>query len=269
VGGRSWPSEIYYSGYIDQLSVTMRVKSPCEILQDASLVVYYPFDNTITDHGPNSIVGTLSSSGTSYVSGYNGSDALQLNSTGAYYQIPSLTALGISNQAFSIALWVKPTAVSGPLVHVSSAANGNSSFFAIYAFYISHIGFGGWCIPFLGFSSSGQIIANVPTSSSTIVSATGPVIQTAPFWTHIAQTWSATNGLRLYINGYLYANLSQATTYSASGAQNYLTLGTVLNGTTCWGGSIQNISQYFGAIDEFYLYSRELNANEICQLASL
>ncbi len=116
----------------------MRVKSPCEILQDASLVVYYPFDNTITDHGPNSIVGTLSSSGTSYVSGYNGSDALQLNSTGAYYQIPSLTALGISNQAFSIALWVKPTAVSGPLVHVSSAANGNSSFFAIYAFYISY-----------------------------------------------------------------------------------------------------------------------------------
>jgi hypothetical protein len=267
--GGSAASQVYYSGYIDQLTVTMRVKTPCEILQDASLVVYYPFENTITDQGPNSIVGTLSSTGTSYVSGHTGNYALQLNATAAYYHIPSLTGLGISNQAFSIALWVKPTAVSGILVHVSSGANSNSSFFAIYAFYISHIGFGGWCIPFLGFSSSGQIIANVLNSSIIVVSATGPVIQTAPFWTHIAQTWSATNGLRLYINGYLYANVSQATTYSASGAQNYLTLGTVLNGTTCLSGSIQNISQYFGAIDEFYLYSRELNANEICQLASL
>ncbi len=127
VGG-SFAPQVYYSGYIDQLTVTMRVKTPCEILQDASLVVYYPFENTITDQGPNLIVGTLSSNGTSYVSGHTGNYALQLNATAAYYQIPSLTGLGIPNQAFSIALWVKPTAVSGILVHVSSAANGNSSF---------------------------------------------------------------------------------------------------------------------------------------------
>ena len=121
----------------------------------------------------------------------------------------------------------------------------------------------------LGFSSSGQIIANVFTSSNATVSATGPVIQIAPFWTHIVQTWSSINGLRLYINGYSYVNVSSATTYSASGAQNYLTLGTVLNGTTCSSGSIQNTGQYLGAIDEFYVYSRELSVNEVCQLASL
>ncbi len=135
--------------------------------------------------------------------------------------------------------------------------------------FISHIGFGNWCIPFLGFSSSGQIIANVLTSSTTIVSASGPVIQTAPFWTHIAQTWSATNGLRLYINGYSSVNVSNATNYWASGVQNYLTLGTILSGTSCLAGSIQNTGQYIGAIDEFYLYSRELSASEVCQLASL
>ena len=126
VGGSIAP-EVYYSGYLDQLTVTMRVKSACEILQDASLVVHYSFENTVTDQGPNSIVGTLSSTGTSYVSGHTGNYALQLSASPAYYQIPSLTGLGISNQAFSIALWVKPTAVSGPLVHLSSAANGEYS----------------------------------------------------------------------------------------------------------------------------------------------
>jgi uncharacterized protein YcsI (UPF0317 family) len=115
--------------------------------------------------------------------------------------------------------------------------------------FISHIGFGNWCIPFLGFSSSGQIVANVLTSSTTIV--------------------SATNGLRLYINGYSSVNVSNATNYWASGVQNYLTLGTVLSGTSCLAGSIQNTGQYIGAIDEFYLYSRELSASEVCQLASL
>jgi hypothetical protein len=68
-------------------------------------------------------VGSLSNSGTSYVTGYTG-NALQLSTTGAYFQVLSLTELGISNQAFSVAIRVKPTAVSGPLVHVSSAASG-------------------------------------------------------------------------------------------------------------------------------------------------
>jgi hypothetical protein len=128
-------------------------------------------------------------------------------------------------------------------------------------------GLGSWCLTLLGFSSSGQIIANVWTSSNIIVSATGPILQTTPFWTYIVQTWSATNGLRLYINGYSYANVTSATSYSASGVQNYLTLGTVLSGTTCQSGSIQNTGQYLGAIDDLRLHSRELSASEVCQLA--
>jgi hypothetical protein len=130
-------------------------------------------------------------------------------------------------------------------------------------------GLGVWCLTFLGFSSSGQIIANVWTSSNTTVSVTGPILQTSPFWTHIVQTWSATNGLRLYINGYSFANATSATSYAASGAQNYLTLGTVLSGTSCTAGSIQNTGQYVGTIDDFYLYSRELSSSEICQLTGL
>ncbi|CAF0977161.1 unnamed protein product [Rotaria sordida] len=252
IGGNA-ETEVYYSGYLDHLSVTMRVKTACEILQDATLVVYYPFENSIIDQGPNFIMGTLSNSGTTYVSGYVGSYALQLSTTGAYFQVPSLTGLGTSNQGFSIALWVKPSAISGPLVHVSSTTTG----------------YGSWCVPFLGFSSSGQIVANIWTSSGTIVSATGPVLQTTPFWTHIVQTWSTINGLRLYVNGYSYVNITSATSYAASGVQNYLTLGTALNGAACAAGSIQSSGQYLGAIDDFRLYSRELSASEVCQLVSV
>ncbi|CAF3302622.1 unnamed protein product [Rotaria socialis] len=251
IGGSS-PAQVYYSGYLDHFTIATRVKTACEILQDATLVFFYPFENSVTDQGPNLLVGSLSNSGTSYVSGYTG-NALQLSTTGAYFQVSSITGLGISNQAFSVAIRVKPTATSGPLVHVSSAASG----------------LGSWCLTFLGFSSNGQIIANVWTSSNTTVSVTGPILQISPFWTHIVQTWSATNGLCLYINGYSYANVTSATSYAASGAQNYLTLGTVLNGITCAAGSIQNTGQYLGAIDDFYLYSRELSQSEVCQLAGL
>ncbi|CAF1631954.1 unnamed protein product [Didymodactylos carnosus] len=127
----------------------------------------------------------------------------------------------------------------------------------------------GWCKAFLGFSPSGQIIANVWSSSNITISALGPQIQTTPFWTHIVQTWSSTNGLRLYINNYLYTSVSNATTYLGSGSQNYATLGTVLNGTSCSAGQIQSTSQYFGDIDDFRIFSRELTSTDICELANL
>ncbi|CAF1527163.1 unnamed protein product [Didymodactylos carnosus] len=112
----------------------------------------------------------------------------------------------------------------------------------------------------------GQMIAQIYSASSTVISVMGPQIQLTPFWTHIAQTWSSTNGLRLYINGYLYTSVT-ATTSTAGSAQNYVTLGTVLSGSGCSTGSI-SISQYYGAIDDFRIYSRELTATEICQLAN-
>ncbi|CAF4029727.1 unnamed protein product, partial [Didymodactylos carnosus] len=60
IGGIFDPADVYFNGYIDHLIITQRAKTACEILQDATLVVYYPFENSLLDSGPNLISGTLS-----------------------------------------------------------------------------------------------------------------------------------------------------------------------------------------------------------------
>ena len=48
----------FWTGYIDQVTYVSRAKSADEMLTDATLVVYYSFDNgSFADLGPNSIVG--------------------------------------------------------------------------------------------------------------------------------------------------------------------------------------------------------------------
>lgn len=53
----------FFNGEIDHLSITTRIKSPCEILRDASLVAFYPFmasqlDATV-DLGPYGIHASI------------------------------------------------------------------------------------------------------------------------------------------------------------------------------------------------------------------
>lgn len=93
----------------------------------------------------------------------------------------------------------------------------------------------------------------------------GPVILLNA-WTHIVQTYSPINGQSLYVNGVLYTTWSNATTYSASGSQNFFTIGNLLSGTTCYNpGILQNPFQ--GMIDELRIYSRELSSSDVCLLA--
>ena len=48
-----------------------------------------------------------------------------------------------------------------------------------------------------------------------------------------------------------------------------ITLGSSLNGTgVCSTGTIQ-MGQFRGALDEFYVYARELNATEVAALSSV
>jgi hypothetical protein len=44
-----------FSGYLDQLMIYTRAKTACEILNNATLVVYFPFDGNYIDAGPNSL----------------------------------------------------------------------------------------------------------------------------------------------------------------------------------------------------------------------
>lgn len=113
----------YLTGAIDHLTVTTRAKTACEILNDATLAAYFPFDGTLTDAGPNSL--SVTSSGATFSSGYI-NQATYLSGANSYIQISGLTGLGRSSYPFSIAFWLYPI-VPGVLAHISAAASGMRS----------------------------------------------------------------------------------------------------------------------------------------------
>jgi hypothetical protein len=112
----------YFSGYIDELMISTRAKTACEILNDATLAAYFPFDGSYTDAGPNSL--SLTSSGASFITGYI-NQAVYLAGSTSYVQVGDLISLGQSNYTYSIAFWVYPM-VKGVLVHVSANSSGKS-----------------------------------------------------------------------------------------------------------------------------------------------
>ena len=183
---------------------------------------------------------------TSFVLAGHSGKAISFNDSTAYLQIGGLTALGTNNKAFSISLWIRPYALSGTLVFVSSSPSGT-----------------GWCISMLGFAVNGSIVAQILSSSAE--SVFGPAVSVSSTWHHIVQTWSATNGLRLYIDNVLAASRPSVITYSASSASNYVRLANRPNNACLYGGiGLQNA--YSGEIDDFKIYSRELSKDDVCAL---
>ena len=198
------------------------------------------------DSGRNQITGTTY--GLSTGDGGRVGQSYLFNSDLSYFQASGLVLLGQAYRPYSFAMWLRPLVITGgTIMQVSSQTNGL-----------------GWCLPFLGLSSSGQIITMSWTGSSapTVV---GPVL-TVRQWVHIATSYSQTNGLRLYVNGALYGQTS-AFVYSPGLTPMTVTLGNHLNGTTCANNGIQR-AQYYGQIDEFQIFSRELVATEVSLMAN-
>jgi hypothetical protein len=110
----------YLTGLMDHLTVSTRAKTACEILNDATLAAYFPFDGSFTDAGPNFL--TTTSSGASFTSGFV-NEAAYLSGSGSYIQISGLTGLGRTNYPFSIAFWIY-SITAGVLVHVHSISTG-------------------------------------------------------------------------------------------------------------------------------------------------
>ncbi|CAF1166680.1 unnamed protein product [Didymodactylos carnosus] len=234
-----------FNGYMDQVLFTPRAKNATEILNDATLTAYYSFDSgSYLDSGSLWINGT-GTSVTSTTGRVN--QALSFATSLSYFQATGFTLLGTVNQSFSVALWVNPTTVSGgaTIVHTSGLKSGL-----------------GWCISMIGLSSSGQIITQ--GWNGVLLSVTGPPVS-VNVWTHVVETYSFTNGVRMYINGVLYSSTGSFS-YTASGVPNTITLGNPLNGTGCASSPIVP-GQYYGAIDEFRVYSRELNSTDAYSLA--
>ena len=244
-GGRGLNSEnSYFDGCLDSISYVNRAKNAAEILRDATLVAFLSFDSsTLIDAGPLKINGI----GTNYAFTSAGrvSKALTLSTSNSYVQISGLRRLGTSGWPYSISIWVNPTsATGGTIVHLSKTTSGAS----------------GWAIPMIGFTSSGRIAIHSWNGQS--VSLTGPIIPVKK-WTHIVATYSPTNGQRLYVNNALIGS-STAFTFSAGGAPMIITLGSSMEGTG-YASSIQT-GQFYGSLDEFYVYARELTQSEISDL---
>ena len=240
-----------FDGLIDQLYFINRPKTDSEILDDATLTIYFSFDGgSVYDKGPLHINGSRMGS-TSVVTGLLG-DALQIGpSADSYFTVSGLVLLGISSQSYSMSIWIKPNASNGSsIIHVSASNNSDTGY---------------WCLDMLGFSSSGQLIAVTTAGVANNKHIVGPILSLNS-WSHAAITYSVTNGLRLYVNGNFW-NSTGPLLYFGSGIENYLFLGSPLSGTSCGGAPIIN-GQYSGSVDEFRLYSRELSAADVFSLAN-
>jgi hypothetical protein len=240
----------FFDGYIDQLEILFgTAKTAAQILDDATLVAYYSMDclsYSSWDSGPNGMTG-IASGLTSGEGGRVGQSYLFSTSSG-YFQASGFVLLGQSYSPYSFALWIRPTSISvgGTILHVSQDTSGT-----------------GWCVGFIGLSSTGQII--ITSWNNGAVQVTGPV-PTVGQWVHIAYTYLQTHGIRLYINGVLYGQ-SAAFTFLASGVSMTVTLGQCLNGASCSCGTISPGS-FPGEMDEFYVYSRELTQAYVTALAN-
>ncbi|CAF4089077.1 unnamed protein product, partial [Adineta steineri] len=228
-----------FDGYIDQVTLYMNAKNASDILSDATLSTWHSFDCGISyDSGSNKINGTANN--VILASGRVG-QGLSFSLWSSYYQLCGFPILGTSNHPYSISLWIQRTSTGGgTLVHVSSQTDGK-----------------GWCTDFLGFSSSGQIVS--ASWDDVTREVVGPFLSTN-VWTHVATTFSTMNGVRLYVNGSLIGSTGTMA-YVASGTLNTVTLGNPLV-SGCATKSIVS-GTFYGYLDEFRLYSRELSVREV------
>ncbi|CAF0992791.1 unnamed protein product [Didymodactylos carnosus] len=259
-------SSNYFSGYIDHLIVTSGAKTACQILNDATLTAYYPFDSgSYYDYGINYQNGNGNQL-TSVTGRVN--QGILFSATTSYFQTQGFTATAgyAASQPFTIALWVKPTSVvGGTLVHISTAAAGTTS------------GTYNACFDLLGLTSGGYLIAQIFTTtsccySSSTTAITGPLLS-VNVWTHIVVSYSSSNGLKLYINSTLNSFSSSSLASfptSVYTTQPYVTIGNASPSGTAPSciTSTSSPGVFLGIIDELYIYSRELTTTEICALAN-
>ncbi|CAM2721697.1 unnamed protein product [Rotaria socialis] len=246
-----WSSTVnmYYSGLIDQLSLVTRVKTAREVLDAATLVLYYSFDNNVLyDSGPNFINGT--GINVAFASG-RVNQAAMLNTTPSYVTASNLVLFSLLNQPYSFSFWINAySTTNATLVYAWKSTLNNKS-----------------CLPILGFTSLGSIVAQ-KRNSTTVVSIVGPVISPHT-WVHIAHTYSPSDGIRLFINGTLVASSSWLESVASKASTINIAVGHCINATLCSCSSGVIIpGQYNGLIDEFRFYSRRLNTSDILALTN-
>ena len=238
----------FFNGHIDNLAVITRAKSANEVLDDASLIAYYPFDwpSPSADKGPNGVLGSWSNMVT--VTGRINQGIRLIGSTSSWFRINSLYQLPrgvVANRPFSLSLWINPTSsISSTFVQLFSTTTAAcDNFLGLYSFT----------------GSNAQVfVQSVNNAPPQLI---GPFVpQNA--WTHISVTFSTTNGYILYFNG-VYFGTTGSTTYAASSSFANLFIGYT---ASCTGAGQNGV--YQGSIDEVYVHNRELTQADVTKLAN-
>ncbi|CAF1168271.1 unnamed protein product, partial [Didymodactylos carnosus] len=237
------PSNYYY-GFIDSVTLSSTAKTSTQVLNDATVIFYYSFDqpSPYYDNGPYHLNYT-SANNLAITSGKSG-QAIRSTSTSSYLTICCWGTIGYpTTRSLSAAIWFNPSSINGGVFVYSQ--NG---------------------INLLGLTYSGQIIAQIYAYQP--VQTYYPIIgsfATISTWTHVAFTFSVTNGLILYINGVAQGSITGITQYYWASNQVSLQLG-YGNGNQY--GYIPGYG-FQGTLDEFYIYRRELSSSDVLTLASI
>ncbi|CAF0877948.1 unnamed protein product [Rotaria sordida] len=247
----------YSHGFIDHFTISAGVaRTACQIYNDATLIAYYPFDTTDTllNRSVNLIHGIAFDLTT--VSSGRLQQAISFKINTSYFQAQCFPTIRPSSVPVSVSLWVNPMTIigGGSLVHISTLQNGTGSI----------------CYDLLGFTTVGMLLGQLITSPTTLIN-THAVILPLNTWTHIAIVYSNTNGFRLFINGQLTDAVSGSMTTNQFSL--YITLGNngpglSVSSSSCVSSSVV-AGPYRGAIDEFRIYNRELDVQELCVLANI
>ncbi|CAF3733168.1 unnamed protein product [Rotaria socialis] len=250
----------YYNGKIDHFTISSSVaRNAYQIYNDASLVVHYPFDTNGTYNDYSVYLCNGLSSGTAVISSGRVNQAISFTLSTSYFQSQCFPRMRGAYPSFSFSLWIYPTSTTtGSIVHISSNSGGSGN-----------------CYDLLVLTSAGALVFQWMDTSGNVSNARGPVI-TANTWTHVSTVYGQNSGVRLFINGQFRTSSKNTGNLNLQNTNSPLYI-TVSNtsplGPTaslnCSSGTVPISSGSFsGYIDEFRMYNRELNNQEICVLAN-
>ena len=168
------------------------------------------------------------------------------NGNQSTFEVHGLVLLGTSGLPYSFSIWIRPyVPQQAAIMHLSALSDGT-----------------GWCLPVLGLTSNAQLA--VYSNGPGVKSVMGPIVPLNS-WTHVAVTYRQAIGMRLYVNGTLKSSLGSFV-FSSGGQPMHMFVGSPSSGVGCVAG-YNSSGPYFGAVDEFRIYSRELSLADVATLA--
>lgn len=111
------PNTINSSIYLNQMIFVSYAKNSSEILDEATLAAYYPFDNSFIDFSSNNIQYTTQVN-TQFDPNGRVNQALLFNSNFSIFQTFGFYFLGQPNYPYSFSIWVYPFLTNGTLIEV-------------------------------------------------------------------------------------------------------------------------------------------------------